>query len=170
MPARKNGKLSLKEKLFCVYYAFSGNATQSALKAGYAKKSAKLSGHKNITKYNLKKEIVRIQTEKQLGSEAEKQQIEQKLKEIAFTEKYSRTNYTKYATTVEFIENGKGKLIQRKTKIDRKSALDSLARINGMFEDNLNVKNKTQERLLDAIGEKRLRTVADSYIKEINKK
>lgn len=170
MPVKKNGKLSHKEELFCIYYAFSGNAAQSALKAGYAKKSARLSGHKNITKYNVKKEIARIQAEYQLGAEAEKQLIEQKYKDIAFTEKYTQINYTKYATTVEFIENGKGKLIQKKTKIDRKAALDSLARINGMFEDNLNIKNKTQERLLDAIGEKRLRTVADSYIKELNKK
>lgn len=41
-----NSDLTEKQKLFCVYYIQSFNATQSALKAGYSKESAYVEGHR----------------------------------------------------------------------------------------------------------------------------
>ena len=43
-------KLTLKQKKFCDYYMSSGNATESAVKAGYSKKTAKQIGMENLTK------------------------------------------------------------------------------------------------------------------------
>lgn len=48
-------------------------------------------------------------------------------------------------------------------------ALNYLARMYGLFEDNINLRDKTEEKLLDAIGEKKLNQIADSYIKDLNK-
>ncbi len=52
-------RLSKKQKMFVEYYLQSWNATQAAIKAGYSKKSARVSGYKNITKGYIAAEIKR---------------------------------------------------------------------------------------------------------------
>ena len=52
-------RLSKKQKLFVEYYLQTWNATQAAIKAGYSKKSAAVTGHNNITKTNIAEEIKR---------------------------------------------------------------------------------------------------------------
>jgi phage terminase small subunit len=52
--------LTAKQERFCQEYVIDLNATQAAIRAGYAPTSAKLSGHNNITKYNVKAEIDRL--------------------------------------------------------------------------------------------------------------
>ena len=47
-------KLTQKQKLFADEYIKSGNATQSAIKAGYNVKSAKVIGAQNLSKLNVK--------------------------------------------------------------------------------------------------------------------
>ena len=42
--------LTPKQKAFCDYYLQTGNATESAIKAGYAKRSARSVGSENLTK------------------------------------------------------------------------------------------------------------------------
>lgn len=43
-------KLTEKQKKFCDYYIQTCNATESAIKAGYSKKTAKVIGAENLTK------------------------------------------------------------------------------------------------------------------------
>jgi len=43
-------KLTQKQKLFADYYISSGNGTESAIKAGYSKKTACEMGHENLRK------------------------------------------------------------------------------------------------------------------------
>jgi phage terminase small subunit len=50
MPLSEDMKLSPKQKLFCEHYAKTKNATESALNAGYSKKSARVIGYENLTK------------------------------------------------------------------------------------------------------------------------
>lgn len=50
MPLSEDIKLSPKQKLFCEHYAKTKNATESALNAGYSKKSARVIGYENLTK------------------------------------------------------------------------------------------------------------------------
>lgn len=47
-------KLTTKQRLFADEYIKSGNATQSAIKAGYTEKSARFVGAENLTKPNIK--------------------------------------------------------------------------------------------------------------------
>ncbi|MBF0788176.1 terminase small subunit [Streptococcus sp. 19428wC2_LYSM12] len=47
-------KLTLKQKRFADEYIISGNATDAAIKAGYAKKSAAVIGAENLIKPNIK--------------------------------------------------------------------------------------------------------------------
>jgi len=47
-------KLREKQKRFADYYIETGNATESALKAGYSKKTARSIGQENLTKPDIK--------------------------------------------------------------------------------------------------------------------
>lgn len=50
-------KLSVRQQKFADLYIETGNATQSAIDAGYAKKSARSVGSENLTKPNIKEYI-----------------------------------------------------------------------------------------------------------------
>ena len=50
-------KLTLKQKAFADYYIQTGNATESAIKAGYSKKTAYSIGDENLRKPEIKKYI-----------------------------------------------------------------------------------------------------------------
>ncbi len=47
--------LTEKQKAFCDYYIQTLNATESAIKAGYSEKTAKVIGCENLTKPNIQK-------------------------------------------------------------------------------------------------------------------
>ncbi|MFR6454907.1 MAG: terminase small subunit, partial [Peptoniphilus lacrimalis] len=47
-------KLTIKQKKFADEYIKTGNATQSAINAGYSKKTARVTGAENLTKPNIK--------------------------------------------------------------------------------------------------------------------
>ncbi|WP_203640696.1 terminase small subunit [Levilactobacillus andaensis] len=47
-------KLTVKQQKFADEYIISGNATQAALKAGYAKRSARSVGNENLTKPDIR--------------------------------------------------------------------------------------------------------------------
>lgn len=51
---KKRDKLTLKQKKFADEYIISGNATQSAIKAGYSKKTAGVIAVENLEKPNIK--------------------------------------------------------------------------------------------------------------------
>lgn len=50
-------KLNARQKAFCEYYVASGNATDSAIKAGYSKRTAKSIGQRLLTFVDIKKYI-----------------------------------------------------------------------------------------------------------------
>jgi phage terminase small subunit len=47
-------KLTEKQKRFADYYIETGNATESAIKAGYSEKTAKEMGYENLTKPHIR--------------------------------------------------------------------------------------------------------------------
>lgn len=60
-------KLTIKQKKFCEYYIQTGNATESAKKAGYSSKTAQAIGSENLTK-----PLIREYIEKRTKSTEEK--------------------------------------------------------------------------------------------------
>lgn len=60
-------KMTEKQRRFADYYIETGNATESAIRAGYSKKTAKEMGHENLTKPHLREYI-----DKRLEEMAEK--------------------------------------------------------------------------------------------------
>lgn len=56
----KPTKLSQQQKIFCREYAKTGNGMQSAIKAGYSKKSADVQASRLLSKDSIKREIARL--------------------------------------------------------------------------------------------------------------
>lgn len=58
-----NEVLTEKQKRFCDYYLETGNAAEAAIKAGYSKKTARITGCENLTKPNIKEYLESRQRE-----------------------------------------------------------------------------------------------------------
>lgn len=70
-------RLTPKQQLFCDYYLQSGNATESAIKAGYSKKTARFVGSENLTKHNIKEYIKKYQDEQKSSRIADINEIKE---------------------------------------------------------------------------------------------
>lgn len=58
-------KMTEKQKKFCDYYITSGNGAESAIKAGYSKKTARTIANENLTKPYIQEYIEKRQKETQ---------------------------------------------------------------------------------------------------------
>lgn len=56
----KGGTLTARQEKFVEHYRISGNATDAAIKAGYSKKTAAVTGHENLRKPNIQKALAEI--------------------------------------------------------------------------------------------------------------
>lgn len=68
-------KLTVKQQKFADEYIISGNATQAALKAGYAKRSARSVGNENLTKPDVRAYIESRRKEISNGKIADQREI-----------------------------------------------------------------------------------------------
>lgn len=111
-------KLREKQKKFADYYIETGNATESALKAGYSEKTARFIGAENLTKPHIKS------------------YIDEKLKEIASKRIMGATEALELLTSIGRgemteelympTETGVEKIIKKPDIKDRQKAIDSI--------------------------------------------
>lgn len=78
--------LTDKQRLFCIYYIKSFNATMSAIKAGYAKNSAHVEGSRLLRNAKVGAEIRRLKGEMQQGVFIDAMDILNKYIQIAFAD------------------------------------------------------------------------------------
>lgn len=152
------GKLSDKQRRFCEEYLVDHNATQAAIRAGYSQKTARIQASKLLTKANIQ-DYLQSKVKVLMNSlEITQERILQEYARIAFFdprrlrgtdgrafELHQLDDDTAAAIAgveefAEFDEDGQQTGITKKIKIASKiSALDALARIEGMFKDNLDI-------------------------------
>ena len=111
-------KLNARQKSFCEFYVASGNATESAIKAGYKEKNARFIGSENLTKTNIKNYI------KELQEKAKTSRI------------MTATERREFLT--EVIKNGNEKLQ------DRLKALDILNRMDGDYVEKVQLSGEVK--------------------------
>lgn len=75
-------KLTQKQELFCVEYAKTGNGDQSAVKAGYAPKNARITASKLLTQSNIQKRLSELNEEYKKASIADIQEMQTALTNI----------------------------------------------------------------------------------------
>ena len=156
-------KLTAKQQRFVEEYLVDLNATQAAIRAGYSKKTARLSGHRNITNDNIAAEIQagRDKLSEMTGVTAER--VIEELALVAFTNMqdyiqvnadgqpeldFSALTRDQAAALSEIITEevwrGRGedakRMIRTKFKLHSKmSALDQLCKYFGLFVTNVNI-------------------------------
>lgn len=84
--ALENDELTEKQRLFCVYYVKSFNATKSAIKAGYSRKTAEQIGYQLLQKTSVKSEIQKLKQNKLNRVMLSEDDIFQKYIDIAFAD------------------------------------------------------------------------------------
>ncbi|NBX03922.1 MAG: terminase small subunit [Alphaproteobacteria bacterium] len=85
--------MALKEqqKRFCKEYVIDCNATQAAIRAGYAKQTAKQQGSRLLTNVDVSAEIERLSASVHKKLEISAERVLQELAAIAFDEKKHKT-------------------------------------------------------------------------------
>lgn len=114
-----NSDLTEKQKLFCIYYIQSFNATQSAIKAGYSKESAYSIGFENLRKHEIKTELERLKELHLQELYLENQRILNRHAQIAFSD---MTDYLDEFGKLKNLSEVDGTLI-KKIKIKNKSTV-----------------------------------------------
>lgn len=154
--------LTEKQKLFCNEYLIDLNATQSAVRAGYSKKSAYSQGQRLLKNVEVREYIQKIMSDKQSGLIASQDEVLETLtavmrrqqKEQVVTSERNRRSYfdeegrkvtedTKVSVTVEI-----------DTKIsDVNKAAELLGKRYGLFSDKVNVETTAKVVIVDDLEE-----------------
>lgn len=129
-------KLTVKQRKFCQFYAQSGDATESAIKAGYSSKTAKEIGYENLTKPHLQnylKKLSETDKEKRIMGIQERQEW---LTKIIYREIKEKDAI--------ITDDGKIIEIEKPAKMDTiLKASDQLNKMQGAYLDKIEFKDVT---------------------------
>lgn len=146
--------MTIKQKKFADEYIKTGNATQSAINAGYSKKTARATGAENLTKPNIKSYVDKKLTELEEKTIAESKEVMQYLTSVLRGETYDEVYYK--------TELGGETLGQIKVQNkDRLKAAELLMRRFGLNASDLDIekqqtqikKTKTEIEIMKGISE-----------------
>ncbi len=138
-------KLTVKQQKFADEYIISGNATQSAIKAGYAKKAAYATGAENLKKPQIKKYIDQRLEQLKKESIAEQDELLQYLTSIV------RGKQTEQTLVGEGMGEQSIKDIEVSAK-DRIKAAELLGKRYGMWVDKQQVEVTEVPTFIDDIS------------------
>jgi phage terminase small subunit len=157
-------KLTDKQKRFCEEYLIDFNATQAAIRAGYSKTSAYAIGHENLKKHDIQNTIQILNKKVSDRLEITQERIKKEYARLAFLDVREMFNENGALKEIHDLDDdtaaaiggmeivaesslGGDKVFDTVKKIkiiDKKGALDSLAKIEGMFTDKVDVTNETK--------------------------
>lgn len=125
-------KLTIKQQKFADEYIKTGNATQSAINAGYSKKTARQVGAENLTKPNIKSYIDKQLTKLEDESIADAKEVMKYLTQAMRGETYDEVYYKS-----EYGGEKLGKV--RIPSKDRIKAAELLGKRYQLFTDKVNL-------------------------------
>jgi phage terminase small subunit len=155
-PRIENDDLTEKQRLFCLYYIKSFNATLAAIKAGYSPQSAHVQGPRLLGNVRVKTEIKRIKREMTSDIFIEAMDVLQKYIKIAFSDITDYLTFGKkeiivdsFPKTINYVDFNESDMIdgsiisevkQGKDGVsikleDRMKALDKLSLYFDLFPD-----------------------------------
>ena len=140
--------LTEKQKKFIDFYIQTGNASEAARQAGYAEKTAPFIGAENLQKPHIKEAVAARLKELDDERAADTKEILQYLTAVMRGE----------ADGVEFATVGTGNgyskveiFTKKPSTKDRLKAAEHLAKINGMFEEKVQVEVNASELLINTL-------------------
>lgn len=174
--AAKGRALTAKQQRFCDEYLIDLNATQAAIRAGYSEKTAHSIGAENLIKPEIQNYIQERQKALQVKTEITQERVLAEYAKIAFLDPRKLFNDDGTIRPITELDDDtaaaiggidvstqylsgdddKGFTESKKIKlVDKKGALDSLARHLGMFNDRstLDVNINPLEALMKEIAQ-----------------
>ena len=128
-------KLNVRQKAFCEFYVASGNATESAIKAGYSNNYANAQTYKLLEKVGIKKYI------KELQEKAKTSRIMTAIERREFL--------------TELIKNGNEKAA------DRLKALDILNKMDGEYMEKIQMTGEIKTNPFKELTLEELKRIAN---------
>jgi phage terminase small subunit len=128
--------MTSKMKKFCLEYASSGNATQSAIKAGYAEKTAYSQGQRLLKNVEVNSYLQEIAEQMESSKIANAKEMQERLTSII------RMQTKEEAVVVEGIGEGysEARTLEKNPNLkDVIKAIDTLARIQGVYDNKSTV-------------------------------
>ena len=125
-----------KQKRFCLEYANSGNATESAIKAGYSQKTAYSIGQENLKKPKLQKFLQELADQMASAKIATAKEMQEVLTSII------RQELDEEVIVVEGCGDGISEAVTKTKKPstrDAIKAIETLAKMQGIFDTKTNV-------------------------------
>lgn len=145
-------KLSVMQEAFCMHYAKTGNATESAIAAGYSEKTARSQGQRLLTKVDIQKRLQELVQEVKNDKIADVREIQEYLTSVMRREKKENAVVTISTKESFYKPDDEGKirkftketetpmLVEYPTRIaDANKAAETLAKMQGAFDNKLKV-------------------------------
>ena len=126
-------QLNARQKSFCEFYVASGNATESAIKAGYKEKYAGVNADKLLKNTNISKYIKRIMEEHTNNRIAKAEEI------LEFLTATLRGEVTEEVVVGGFGKSATEKIIKNVDLNDRLKAAELLGKRYRLFTDKVEV-------------------------------
>lgn len=129
-------KLTEKQKRFCDNYIINPNATDAAIKAGYASKTAKVIGHENLTKPYIREYI-----DKRL-EQLEEERIAKSEEVLKYLTSVMRGQESEEVVVVEGLGMGESEARRMNKKLsarDRIKAAELIGKRYGLYVDKVDV-------------------------------
>lgn len=123
--------MTSKMKKFCLEYASSGNATQSAIKAGYAEKTAYSQGQRLLKNVEVKSYLQELAEQMESDKIAQAKEMQERLTSII------RMQTKEEVVAVEGCGDGfsEARIIAKNPNLkDVVKAIDTLARMQGVYD------------------------------------
>jgi phage terminase small subunit len=172
-------KLTAKQERFVAEYLIDLNATQAAIRAGYSKKTAEKIGSENLRKPEIAAHLSASMKAREIRTEITQDRVLAEFAKIAFLD--PRKFYDEAGNLIPIhkldddtaaalggmdvsaVRSADGDIdYTKKIKIiDKKGALDSIARHLGMFTDKTEVKHSGLDELLKSVNGTALKVVHD---------
>ncbi|MDB8805027.1 terminase small subunit [Romboutsia sp. 1001216sp1] len=141
-------KLTPKQKAFADFYIELGNATESAIKAGYSKKTAKEVGYENLTKPHIKNYV------EERMKQIESDRIAKAEEVLAFLSASLRGEVLEEVVSTESIEGMVKPVILKKqlSAKDRIKAAELLGKRYALFTEKVDLEGNVGVTIIDDIG------------------
>ena len=125
--------LNIRQEKFCLEYAKTGNATQSAIEAGYSENTARITASKLLSKVNIKNRIEELAGEYKTEKIADIQEMQEALTAIIRQEMTEEV-----LMMVNQGEYGDVQACNKKPAIrDVINAINTLAKMQGGFNERV---------------------------------
>lgn len=142
-------KLTPKQKAFVDFYIELGNATESAIKAGYSKKTAKEVGYENLTKPHIKNYI------RERMKQIESERIAKAEEVLAFLSSSLRGEIDEEVVVVEGCGEGQSTarvVTKQLSAKDRIKAAELLGKRYSLFTEKVDLEANVGVTIVDDIG------------------